>query len=138
MSVNKVILVGHLGQEPELRATGSGTPVCNMRVATNHSYTDKEGKRQEQTNWHRVVTWGKQGENCNAHLSKGRQVYVEGRIQTRAWDDKEGNKRYTTEVVSHRVVFLGGRAGEGGPPEMSPPPPTEPARAAARDDDIPF
>ena len=137
MSVNKVILVGHLGAEPELRVTSSGTPVCNMRLATNHSFTDKDGNRQEQTSWHRVVTWGKQGETCHAHLSKGRQVYIEGRIQNRSWDDKDGNKRYTTEVVSHQVVFLGGRTGGGGPP---PPPSSLPAPPPSRepDDDIPF
>lgn len=136
MSVNKVILVGHLGKEPELRVTTSGTPVCNMSLATNHAFKDKEGNLQEKTNWHRVVTWGKQGETCNAHLSKGRQIYVEGRIQSRSWDDKDGNKRYTTEVVSNRVVFLGGRASEGGPPEA--PPPMEPVPAQAQEEDLPF
>lgn len=138
MSVNKVILVGHLGADPELRVTKSGTPVCNMRLATNNVYYDKEGSKQEETNWHRVVTWGKQGETCKTHLSKGRQVYVEGRIQNRSWEDKEGNKRYADDVVSSRVVFLGGgRAAEGPPPPAHSPTPA-PAPARAADDDIPF
>ena len=136
MSVNKVILVGHLGSEPELRVTTSGTPVCNMSLATDNAYTDREGNRQKQTDWHRVVTFGKQGETCNTYLSKGKQVYVEGRIQSRSWDDKDGNKRYTTEVISNRVVFLGGRAGEGAPPGA--PPPMESVPLQAQEEDLPF
>ncbi len=137
-SVNKVILVGHLGKAPELRHTTSGTPVCNLALATDRVFTDKEGNKKEETDWHRVVAWGKQGETCSTYLTKGRLVYVEGRIQTRAWDDKEGNKRYTTEVVSRRVVFLGGRAGEGGPVEAAPPPMEATPPPQQQEDDIPF
>ncbi len=134
MSVNKVILVGRLGADPELRTTNSGTSVCNMRLATDNVYFDKEGKKQEETNWHRIVAWGKQAEVCKTHLSKGRQVYIEGRIQNRTWEDKDGNKRFADDVVSNRVVFLGSRAAEAGPPPVvgTPRPPRNP------NDDIPF
>ena len=111
-SVNKVILVGNLGADPELKYTPSNRPVCNLSVATNEVWKDKSGQKQERTEWHRVNVWGEQAENCSKFLAKGRMIYVEGRLQTRSWDDKEGKKRYTTEVVADRVVFLGG--GEGG------------------------
>jgi len=107
--VNKVILIGNLGGDPELRYTKSGDPVCSMSVATSY----KTKGEDERTEWHKIVVWGKQGETCSEHLSKGRQVYVEGRIQTRKWQDKEGGDRYTTEVVANRVQFLGKR-GAGG------------------------
>ena len=118
-SVNKVILIGNLGADPELKyLPNGGQAVCELRLATNDSYTDKQGQRQEKTEWHRVVVWGKQAESCAQYLKKGRTVYVEGRLQTREWDDKDGNKRYTTEIVANTVQFLGGgdgqRAGEGG------------------------
>lgn len=124
--VNKVILVGNLGADPDMRYTQSGTGVCELRVATNENWTDKSGQRQERTEWHRVVVWGKRGENCSKYLSKGRQVYVEGRLRTRSWDDKDGNKRYTTEIIANDVQFLssGGRGGGGGGPDG--PPPAEP------------
>src|SRR5262252_1384903 len=112
-SVNKVIVIGNLGADPELRYTPGGQAVCDLRVATTEQWTDKSGERKEQTEWHRVVVWGKQAENCSQYLSKGRQVYVEGRLRTRQWDDKEGNKRYTTEIVAQTVQFLGGGRGEG-------------------------
>ena len=108
-SVNKVILVGNLGADPELKYTPSNRPVCNLSVATNEVWKDKNGQKQERTEWHRVNVWGDQAEHCSKYLAKGRMVYVEGRIQTRSWDDKEGKKRYTTEVVAERVVFLGGQ-----------------------------
>lgn len=111
-SVNKVILIGNLGADPEVRYTPGGQAVCELRMATNESWTDKNGAKQERTEWHRVVVWGKQAENCGKYLSKGRTAYVEGRLQTRQWDDKEGNKRYTTEIVADRVQFLGGGGGE--------------------------
>lgn len=107
--VNKVILVGNLGNDPELRYTGAGTPVCNFRVATNEQWYDKEGQKQERTEWHRIVTWAGLAENCGQYLEKGRQVYIEGKMQTRQWEDREGNKRYTTEVVALNVQFLGKR-----------------------------
>jgi len=113
-SVNKVILLGNLGADPEIRFTTGGQAVANFRMATTDSWADKSsGQRQERTEWHRVVVWGKLAELCGEYLKKGRQCYVEGRLQTREWQDKEGQKRYTTEVVASQVVFLGGR-GEGG------------------------
>lgn len=112
-SVNKVILVGNLGADPDLRYTEKGTPVCTMSLATNRSYRDKDGSRQDQTSWHRVVAWGKQGQICKEYLSKGRQIYVEGRLSTSSYKDKEGMKRYSTEVISSSVVFLGGKNGNG-------------------------
>jgi single-strand DNA-binding protein len=113
-SVNKVILVGNLGQKPEVKYLPSGQAVCEMRIATNESFTDKQQQKQERTEWHRVVVCGKMGENCGKYLDKGRSVYVEGRLQTRSWDDKNsGEKRYMTEIVANSVQFLGGR-GEGG------------------------
>ncbi|MCG5053987.1 MAG: single-stranded DNA-binding protein [Myxococcales bacterium] len=114
-SVNKVILIGNLGADPELRYTPNGNrPVCSLRIATSEVFKDKAGQKQEQTEWHRVTVWGDQAENCNKYLAKGRSVYVEGRLQTRSWDDKEGNKRYSTEVVAERVKFLGGGTGGAG------------------------
>jgi single-strand DNA-binding protein len=113
-SINKVILIGNLGADPELRYTNTGTAVGNFRIATNEQWTDKNGERQERTEWHQIVVWGKQAENCGKYLRKGRSVYVEGRLQTRQWEDQSGNKRYTTEVVAQTIQFLGGRGGEGG------------------------
>jgi len=112
-SVNKVILIGNLGADPEVRYTGGGTPVANLRIATTDRWRDREGNPQERTEWHRIVVWGKQAEHCQKYLSRGRQVYVEGSLETREWNDRDGNKRYTTEVKARQVVFLGGR-GEGG------------------------
>jgi single-strand DNA-binding protein len=112
-SVNKVILIGHLGADPEVRYTPSGTPVANFRIATGESWTDKQGQRQERTEWHRIVAWNKTAELVGEYLSKGRQVYIEGRLQTRQWDDRDGNKRYTTEIVANQVTFLGGRGERG-------------------------
>ena len=114
-SVNKVILIGNLGAKPELKVLPSGQALCELRLATNDVYTDKAGVKQEKVEWHRIVVWGKQAENCAKYLDKGRSIYVEGRLQTRSWDDKDGNKKYMTEVVAERVQFLGGGAGaEGG------------------------
>ncbi|HEY4243454.1 MAG TPA: single-stranded DNA-binding protein [Kofleriaceae bacterium] len=111
--VNKVILVGNLGADPDMRYTPSGQGVCELRIATSESWNDKNGQRQERTEWHRIVVWGKRAEVCSKYLSKGRQVYVEGRIQTRSYDDKDGNKRYITEIIAADVQFLGG-GGPGG------------------------
>lgn len=111
--INKVIIVGNLGKDPELRHTPTGQAVCNFSVATSEAWTDKGGQKQERTEWHRVVVWGKLGELCAKYLQKGRQVYLEGKLQTRAWDDKDGQKRYTTEVVGNTVQFLGSAAGAG-------------------------
>ena len=112
-SVNKVILIGNLGRDPELRFTRDGQGVANFTLATNERWRDKDGQNQERTEWHRIVVWGKQAENCAQYLQKGRSCYIEGRIQTREREDKEGNKRQTTEIVAQNVTFLGGR-GEGG------------------------
>jgi single-strand DNA-binding protein len=112
--VNKVILVGNLGADPDMRYTPSGQGVCELRVATSESWNDKNGQRQERVEWHRIVVWGKRAEVCSKYLSKGRQVYIEGRIQTRTYDDKDGNKRYITEVIANDVQFLGGGNREGG------------------------
>jgi len=112
-SVNKVILVGNLGADPELKYTPSSRPLCNLRIATTDVFKDKSGQRQERTEWHRVTVWGDQAENCNKYLSKGRSVYIEGRLQTRSYD-KEGQKHYATDIVADRVVFLGSGSGSGG------------------------
>jgi single-strand DNA-binding protein len=149
-TVNKVIIVGNMGRDAEVRYTPGGAAVATLSLATTDVWNDKAGQRQEKTEWHRVVVWGKQAETLAEYLTKGRQIYVEGRLQTRQWDDKDGNKRYTTEIRSDRIVLLGGRGGgaaEGGggggdyggprptslsgaPPASGPPELTE--------DDIPF
>ena len=113
MSVNKVILVGHLGQNPEVRYSPNGAAVCNVSIATNESWTDKNGQKQEKTEWHRLVIFGKLAELVGQYLTKGRQIYCEGKLQTRQWQDKEGQTRYTTEVVAQTIQFLGGAAGAG-------------------------
>jgi len=112
-SVNRVILVGNLGKDPEVRFTPSGQAVAKFPIATTDNWTDQSGQRQEKTEWHNVVVWGKQAENCGQYLAKGRQVYIEGAIRSRSYDDKEGNKRYVTEIVAQRVQFLGGGGGGG-------------------------
>ena len=151
-SVNKVILVGNLGRDVEIRYTSSGTAVATLSLATTDVWTDKGGQKQEKTEWHRVVLWGKTAETLQEYLLKGRQIYVEGRLQTRQWDDRDGNKRYTTETRADRVVLLGGRGGgtgggggggmsrgdDPGHPAESPGPggPGEPSELT--EDDIPF
>ena len=112
-SVNKVILIGNLGADPELKYTPSSRALCNLRIATTEVFKDKGGQRQEKTEWHRVTVWGDQAENCSKYLSKGRSVYVEGRLQTRSYD-KDGQKHYATDVVATQVVFLGGGGGASG------------------------
>lgn len=104
--VNKVILIGNLGRDPELRYTGNQTPVCNVSIATDESYTDRDGNLVERTEWHRIVAWGKLAETCNQYLQKGSKVYVEGSLQTREWEDRDGNTRYTTEVKARQMTFL--------------------------------
>ena len=108
ISVNKAIILGRLGQDPELKHTSTGIAVANFTVATSESWTDKSGKKQDKTEWHRITAWGKTAELCAKYLSKGRQVLVEGSIETRSWEDKDGQKRYTTEVKARNVQFLGG------------------------------
>ncbi len=105
--VNKVILIGRLGADPEMRTVGNGGTVTRLSIATSENWVDKDGQRQERTEWHRVVVWGRLAEICGKHLAKGRQVYVEGRLQTRSWEDQQGQKRYATEIVANTVQFLG-------------------------------
>ncbi len=105
--VNKVIIVGRLGANPEVRKVNSGQSVAHFNVATSENWVDNQGQKQERTEWHRIVVWGKLADICGQHLSKGRQVYVEGRLTTRQWEDKSGQKRYTTEIVANTVQFLG-------------------------------
>jgi single-strand DNA-binding protein len=144
--VNKVILVGNLGANPELRYTQGQQAVANLRIATTERWTDKSGQKQEATEWHRVVVWGKQAEICGQYLTKGRQVYIEGRIRTRQWQDQSGQKRYTTEIVAQNVQMLGGR-GDGAArgasaDEMTATVPPDETIAndfgGGPDDDIPF
>ena len=144
MSVNMAILVGNLGKDPEVRFTQSGRAVANFSIATSEQWTGQDGNRQERTEWHNIVVWGKQAESCGQYLSKGRQVFVQGSIRTRSYDDKEGNKRYITEVVAQRVQFLGGGSGGGGRPaspsqeEEGFGEPASGFQTPPIDDDIPF
>jgi len=112
--VNKVIIVGNVGRDPEVRYTQSGRAVASFSVATSERFQDKEGQQQERTEWHRVVAWGRLAEICGEYLRKGKQVYVEGRLQTRDWEDKDGHKRYTTEVIANVMQMLGRRGEDGG------------------------
>lgn len=105
--VNKAIIVGRLGADPEVKTVSSGQTVCRLSVATSENWTDRDGQKQERTEWHRVVVWGRMAEICGQHLAKGRQVYIEGRLQTRSWEDQQGVKKYTTEIVATTVQFLG-------------------------------
>jgi single-strand DNA-binding protein len=136
-SVNKVILVGHLGADPEVRYTPSGRAVANFSLATTERFTNKEGEKEERTEWHRIVAWARLGEICGEYLTKGSQVYIEGRLQTRSWEDRDGNKRYTTEIVAQVMQMLGGskKGGEVASVEESHPS-EEPV--SIPDDDIPF
>ena len=150
--LNKVMLIGNLGKDPEVRYTPGGQAVANFNIATNENWTDKGGAKQERTEWHKIVVWGKTAELCGEYLSKGRQVYIEGRLQTREWNNKEGVKQYTTEIVANQVLSLqGGERGQRGskgsaaPADDFGPPPPEMDQAGGgaappkgSDDDIPF
>ena len=114
MTVNKVILIGNLGQDPELRSTGSGTSVCNLRLATSERRKDRDGNWGDHTEWHSVVCFGRTAENVQRFCRKGKQIFVEGRLQTRKWQDRDGNDRWSTEVVADTIRFLGGRGEDGG------------------------
>lgn len=140
MSVNKVILIGNLGRDPEVRFTANGRAVARFSVATSEMWNDAEGTRQERTEWHNVVVWGKQAETCGQYLQKGRQVYIEGSIRNRQYDDKDGNKKYITEINAQRVQFLGGGGGGGGGARAGAPrdAQSEPPPPPADDEDIPF
>ena len=155
-SVNKVILVGNLGRDAEVRYTPSGAAVATLNLATTEVFKDREGQRKEDTQWHRVILWGKTAETLRDYLTKGKQIYVEGRLQTRKWKDKDGNDKYTTEVVAENMQMLGSREGMGGGADFEgggeeraaaparstsarPAPATKPAtNVADMDDDIPF
>jgi single-strand DNA-binding protein len=123
--VNKVILIGNLGKDPELRYTPNGQPVASFSLATTERWNDKNSQKQEKTEWHNIVVWGKLAELTNQYLKKGRSAYIEGRITTRSWDDRDGNKKYRTEIVATQIQFLGGNQGGG---EISAP--TEPAQVS--------
>ncbi|MDO3377427.1 single-stranded DNA-binding protein [Geoalkalibacter halelectricus] len=114
MSINKVILVGNLGKDPELRYTPSGAPVATFSLATSERYKDRNGEQQEKTEWHNIVAWRQLAEICGKYLHKGKQVYIEGKIQTRKYQDRDGNDRYITEIVADQMQMLGGRGDEGG------------------------
>jgi single-strand DNA-binding protein len=147
-SVNKVILVGNLGRDAELRYTPGGAAVATLNLATTEVFKDREGQKKEDTQWHRVILWGKTAETLQDYLTKGKQIYVEGKLQTRKWKDKDGNDKYTTEIRGDRVVLLGGGSrGDGGGGRGSSTPTEEFAHAEAgggggsvelTDDDIPF
>lgn len=117
-SLNKVLLLGNLGQDPEVRYTSSGKAVATFTLATSERWKDQEGSDQERTEWHRIVAWGRLGEICGEYLSKGKQVYIEGRIQTREWKDKEGQKRTTVEIIAGDMIMLGGSQSRGGGDEQ--------------------
>lgn len=143
MSVNKAILVGRLGRDPETRYTSGGQAVCNFTVATDETYKDRAGERQKRTEWHRIVVWGKLAEICQQYLKKGSLVFLEGRIQTRQWDDRDGNKRTTTEIVASGMRMLGPKAVPGEAPvaaaEEAAPESAEGGPAPeVSDEDIPF
>ncbi len=140
-SVNKVILIGRLGRDPEMKYTGSGTPFCRFSMATDDSWTDKgSGEKQERTEWHNIVVWDRLAEICNQYLQKGRLVYIEGSLQTREWEDKEGVKRKTTEIRARDMVLLGGGQGQGESGRAAPAAASTsaPEASAITDDDIPF
>ena len=141
-SVNKVILIGNLGADPELRYTPGGRAVANFRMATSRSWNTKDGEKKEETEWHRIVAWDKLAEILGEYLKKGSPVYVEGRLQTRSWEDQSGVKRYSTEIVALEMKMLGQRQGTGSETRettsnVSPPPDNMPSTFEA-DDDLPF
>lgn len=146
--VNKVILVGNLGSDPQVRYTPGGQAVANFNIATSERFNNKAGEKEERTEWHRIVAWGKLAEICQQYLKKGKQVYIEGRLQTRQWEDQQGQKRQTTEIVAQTMQMLG-RAGEGGGGPMGGgggdfqsqdfgTPEPAPQGASTTDDDLPF
>lgn len=149
-ALNKVLLMGNLGRDPELRYTTGGTAVANFSIATNESWKDKNGQQQEKTEWHRIVVWGKLAELCGQYLKKGRQAFIEGRLQTREWTDKKGEKQYSTEIVANNVTFIGPKPEGAGAPAASAtehqpqqpsnygPPPSDDPPPGGGSDDIPF
>jgi len=141
MSVNKAILIGNLGRDPELKYTSSGKAVATFTMATSERWTGQDGQKQESTTWHNIVAWGRQAEVINEYLAKGRQVYIEGRIANRSYDDKDGNKKYISEVVVQNFQFLGGKGGDsagGGGQARSETGNAPVAEGSTPDDDLPF
>ena len=138
--LNKAILIGNLGRDPEVRYTPGGLAVANFSIATSESWSNKNGEKETRTEWHRIVAFGKLGEICGEYLSKGKQVYIEGRIQTREWDDKEGVKRYTTEIVAAQMLMLGAKDGQGSGSyaDSQSSGDKETPNSIPADDDIPF
>lgn len=141
--VNKAILVGRLGRDPETRYTGSGTAVANFSIATSEKFKDRNGEKQERTEWHKITAWGKLAEICQQYLKKGSLVFIEGSIGTREWQDKEGIKRYTTEITAREMKILGSRDGSSAPAHTDEEAPTRftpstPAGTEIADEDIPF
>ncbi|MBE9532275.1 MAG: single-stranded DNA-binding protein [Proteobacteria bacterium] len=139
--VNKVILVGNLGADPEVRYSPSGMAIANFRIATTESYKNKDGQKEDKTEWHRIVSFGKLAEICGEYLNKGKQVYIEGKIQTSQWEDKEGNKRYTTEIICNQMQMLGRVGDKGTVPAGAPQggaKPNEAKEDTADFDDVPF
>jgi single-strand DNA-binding protein len=139
--INKVIVIGRMGADPEVKTVTGGNTVARLSVATSEQWKDREGQKQERTEWHRVVVWGKLAELCGKYLAKGRQVYVEGRLQTRSWEDQQGQKKYATEIVANTVQFLGAAGGASagtassndfGPQDFGPEPSFD------NSDEIPF
>lgn len=140
MSVNKAILVGNLGKDPELRYTPSGTAVCTFSLATTEKYKDKSGQMQDKTEWHNIVVWAGLAEICGKYLTKGKQVYIEGRIQNRSYDDRDGNKRYISEIVASEMQMLSrtGEQGGGGGGGGGSRPAAAASQGSSRDDESPF
>jgi single-strand DNA-binding protein len=137
--VNKVILLGRLGKDPEVRYTNSGTAITSFSMATSTSFTNKEGQKEEKTEWHKIVAFGRLGEICGEYLAKGKQVYIEGRIQTRDWEDKDGNKRWTTEIIVQNMQLLGSPGADKDRSSSSePPPPFDEGAAGPPESDVPF
>jgi single-strand DNA-binding protein len=137
--INKAILVGRLGADPEVRYTPDGAMVTNFRIATDEQWKDKNGEKVQKTEWHRIVTFGKLAEICCKYLIKGKLVYLEGRIQTRAWEDKEGNKRSTTEIIASNMQMLDSKGQKGADVSQEEPPLPHPAAGGpSPDDDVPF
>jgi single-strand DNA-binding protein len=138
--LNKAILIGNLGKDPEIRYTPSGLGIANFNIATSETWTTKDGQKETRTEWHRIVAFGKLAEICGEYLSKGKQVYIEGRIQTRDWEDQNGVKRYTTEIVANQMLMLGSRDFADQNRSQGPPVPDYPGvpNQGPGDDDIPF
>jgi len=136
--INKVILIGRLGADPEVRYTNSGTPVANFRMATSVNFTDKNGEKTERTEWHRIVAFGRLGEICGEYLAKGKQVYIEGRLQTREWEDREGSKRRTTEIIATTMQMLGAASDQVRVDVSEVSPPVDDVPDIGTEEDVPF